>query len=106
MQAFQFWHVYNFYVCQLVAEADSFLGYRASIIGSWRGPISGVKRNVLFMRRKISFAKAVFRTIKEGFKALYDSAEVVPDHTSSRNRDQKLRFDDKDKLKDNFSNTM
>jgi hypothetical protein len=55
------------------------------------------------MRRKISFAKAVMRTVKEGFKALYDSAEMSPDDTS---REQTLRFEDKDKLKNNFSNTM
>jgi hypothetical protein len=59
---------------------------------------------MLSIRRKISFAKAVFRTVKESFRALYNSAEVVTDHKSSR--EKTVRFEDKNKLKDNFSNTM
>ena len=61
---------------------------------------------MLIIRRKISFAKAVIRTAKEGFKALYDSAEVVPAESSSQRRNEKVRFEDKDRLKNNFANTM
>lgn len=75
------------------------------MIGSWRGPVSGIKRNILSMKRKVSFAKAVLRTVKEGFKALYDSAEVIPDDHSSSRR-ERVRIEDKDRLKNNFSNTM
>lgn len=75
------------------------------MIGSWRGPVSGIKKNMLIIRRKIAFAKAVIRTAKEGFKALYDSAEVEPAE-SSRRRNEKVRFEDKEKLKNNFANTM
>lgn len=75
------------------------------MIGSWRGPVSGIKKNMLIIRRKIAFAKAVIRTAKEGFKALYDSAEVEPVE-SSRRRNEKVRFEDKEKLKNNFANTM
>ena len=88
----------------------------------WRGPLSGVRRNVLIMRRKIAFVKAIMLTVKEGLKALYESAEVLPDDTTSyeqprgtnsrksnkpqKMKPQKVQFESKDKLKDNFSNTM
>ena len=105
---------------QLVAEADAFLGYRSSVLGSWRGPVSNTKRNLLLLRRKWGVTKAVLRTVKESFKALYESAEVIPidDETRRQRRleknkggrerrePKKVVFNDKELLKDNLSNTI
>ncbi|KAL7520596.1 hypothetical protein ACHAWX_005312 [Stephanocyclus meneghinianus] len=98
----------------LVVEAESFLGYRASLTGSWRGPVSGVRRNLLFIRRKYSFAKAVLRTVGDGLKALYDSAEKLPDRDNApqqqagreKTKPQKVFFHDQKVLKDNLSNAI
>lgn len=100
----------------LVAEADAFLGYRASVLGSWRGPVSNVKRKMLFMRRKYAVSRAVLRTIKESFMALYNSAEIIPDVESTPRRRRQVGreekqadrvvFKDKEVLKDNLSNTI
>ena len=104
---------------QLVAEADSFLGYRSSVLGSWRGPVSNVKRNFLFLHRKWVVAKTVMRTASESLKAVYNSAQVVPDdeearrrrrlekdRSSSRRRPERVVFKDTELLKDNLSSTI
>ncbi|KAL7548268.1 hypothetical protein ACHAWF_011560, partial [Thalassiosira exigua] len=75
----------------LVAEADAFLGYRSSVLGSWRGPLNNAKRNFLALRRKLSVAKAVARTAKESLTALYESTtgavrEDLEDGSSGRRR--------------------
>ena len=99
----------------LVAEADNFLGYRASILGSWRGPVSNVKRNMLFLRRKLAVTKAIFRTIREGLKAVYASSQIVQDADEVQSRclkrekigkPEKVVFTDTELLKDNLSNTI
>jgi len=97
----------------LVVEADSFLGYRASVLGSWRGPVSNAKRNALFFRRKLAFTKTVLRAVRESLKAIYESAEFVqdatPDQITGRSRIKKperVVFSDKELLKDNLSNTI
>ena len=80
----------------LVAEADAFLGYRSSVLGSWRGPVSNAKRNLLFLRRKYAVGRSVLRAISHSFKALYESAEIVPndDNVSSRhNNRQQQQYD-------------
>ncbi|KAL7470834.1 hypothetical protein ACHAXS_011124 [Conticribra weissflogii] len=97
----------------LVVESDSFLGYRASVLGSWRGPVSNAKRNALFFRRKLAFTKALLRTLRESLKAIYESADFVqdanPDIVTGRSRikkPEKVVFSDKELLKDNLSNTI
>ncbi|KAL9189866.1 hypothetical protein ACHAXT_009541 [Thalassiosira profunda] len=100
----------------LVAEADAFLGYRSSVIGSWRGPVSNAKRNFLFLRRKFAVTKAVLRTAKESLMALYESAEIVQsdgDRDARRRRRNdgnkqrgKMVFNDKQLLQDNLSSTI
>mmetsp|Transcript_23468 Transcript_23468/g.49120 ORF Transcript_23468/g.49120 Transcript_23468/m.49120 type:complete len:686 (-) Transcript_23468:90-2147(-) len=112
----------------LVAEADAFLGYRSSILGSWRGPVSNAKRNLLFLRRKWGVTKSVLRTAKESLKALYQSAEIIPSNddddeaarrrrrlnkndnkqgnSSKRKPGERLVFNDQQLLKDNLSNTI
>ncbi|KAL3797863.1 hypothetical protein HJC23_006901 [Cyclotella cryptica] len=97
----------------LVVEAESFLGYRSSLTGSWRGPVSGVRRNLLYIRRKYSFAKAVLRTVGDGLKAIYDSAEKISDldkvsqpQSTGRTKPQKVFFQDQKVLKDNLSNAI
>ena len=100
----------------LVVEADAFLGYRSSMLGVWRGPIMNMKRSALFLRRKGAVAKAVFRTLRESFSAVYNSAELIPttDDNLSRFSSSRLKrmdgqhvvFNDKDLLKDNLSNTI
>jgi hypothetical protein len=105
----------------LVVEADAFLGYRSSMLGLWRGPIMNMKRSALFLRRRGAVAKAVFRTLRESFSAVYNSAEFIPttDDESSRSSSsrrkrmdgqqhprQQVVFNDKDLLKDNLSNTI
>jgi len=112
----------------LIVEADAFLGYRSSVLGSWRGPISIVKRNMLFIRRKFAVGRSVLRTISHSLRALYESAEVTPDNesrgsihhqrrSSSRHdrsgSDKNKRRSDNDRvefdqelLKDNLSNTI
>ena len=106
----------------LVVEADAFLGYRSSVLGSWRGPISNIKRNMLFIRRKFAVGRSVLRTISHSLRALYESAEVTPNnnvnhkrrrHDRSRSSDKNKRRSDNDRvefdqelLKDNLSNTI
>ncbi|KAL7535726.1 hypothetical protein ACHAXR_006693 [Thalassiosira sp. AJA248-18] len=100
----------------LVVEADAFLGYRSSVLGSWRGPVSNAKRNLLYLRRKFAVTKTVLRTAKESLRALYESAEVVPDDDearrrrrldkNSRSKPERVVFNDKELLKDNLSNTI
>ena len=104
----------------LVVEADAFLGYRKSMLGVWRGPIMNMKRSALFLRRKGAVAKAVFRTLRESFSAVYNSAELIPttdddlsQFSSSRRKrmdgqqhQRHVVFNDKDLLKDNLSNTI
>lgn len=104
---------------QLIAEAGAFLGYRSSILGSWRGPVNNVKRNLLFLRRKFAVTSAALHTIRESLTALYKSAEVIPssnvddssspwrmnDHKRKRT-EQRVVFNDKELLKDNLSNTI
>mmetsp|Transcript_11319 Transcript_11319/g.24886 ORF Transcript_11319/g.24886 Transcript_11319/m.24886 type:complete len:642 (-) Transcript_11319:64-1989(-) len=100
----------------LVAEADAFLGYRSSVLGSWRGPVSNAKRNLLFLRRKFSVTKAVLRTASESLKALYYSAEVIPNDDEARRKQrieknngkksERVVFNDKELLKDNLSQTI
>ena len=115
----------------LVVEADSFLGYRSSVLGSWRGPISNIKRNLLFIRRKFAVGRSVLRTISHSLRALYESAEVTPNNndrsrgsinqqrrssrhdrgSTDKNNNKKRRSDnrvdiDQELLKDNLSNTI
>ncbi|KAL7437773.1 hypothetical protein ACHAXH_008815 [Discostella pseudostelligera] len=108
----------------LIAEADAFLGYRSSVLGSWRGPVSNVKRNLLFLRRKFAVTKAIMRTIRESLTALYKSADLAsvqdesipPRRRSSsgtssndakrKRPEQRVVFNDKKLLKDNLSNTI
>lgn len=99
-----------------MAEADSFLGYRASVLGSWRGPVSNAKRNFLFLRRKFAVTKAVLRTAKDGLKAIYESAEFTPDTSShdepvkndrsTKKKPERVSFSDKQLLQDNLSSTI
>jgi hypothetical protein len=111
-------------ILQLIAEADAFLGYRSSVLGSWRGPVSNVKRNLLFLRRKFAVTKAIMRTIRESLTALYKSADLAsvqdesipPRRRSSsgtssndakrKRPEQRVVFNDKKLLKDNLSNTI
>lgn len=111
----------NSFPSQLIAEADAFLGYRSSVLGSWRGPVSNIKRDLLFLRRKAAVTSAIFRTIRESLTALYKSAEVVPlssgddasppswhrtnEHKRKRS-EQRVVFNDKELLKDNLSSTI
>ena len=86
---------------QLVAEADAFLGYRSSVLGSWQGPVSNAKRNLLllFLRRKFAVTKSVLKMTNESFKALYESAKVIPrdeDHESRKARRRSKRADRRD----------
>jgi len=113
----------------LVVEADAFLGYRSSVLGSWRGPISNVKRNMLFIRRKFAVGRSVLRTISHSLRALYESAEFTSNdgsrgsinhqRRSSSRHDRSRSGSDKNKrrsdnrvdidqelLKDNLSNTI
>ena len=95
-----------------MAEANAFLGYRSSVLGSWRGPVSNLRRTVLFARRKLSVARATMNTVREGMSALYNSAEVIPDDDERRkkpkDRQSHRRFviNDKELLRDNLSNTI
>jgi len=109
----------------LIVEADAFLGYRSSVLGSWRGPISNIKRNMLFIRRKFAVGRSILRTISHSLRALYESAEVTPSnnvnkHQQQRRHDRSRSSSDKNKkrsdndrvefdqelLKDNLSNTI
>jgi hypothetical protein len=97
----------------LIVEADAFLGYRSSVLGSWRGPVSNLRRTMLFAKRKFSVARATMKTVREGMRALYNSAEVMPDDderkekpSSERQRHQQFVINDKELLRDNLSNTI
>lgn len=106
-----------------MAEADAFLGYRSSVLGSWRGPVSNAKRNFLFLRRRWGVTKSVLRTVRESVKALYHSAEVVPvaeegethrrrhakeddERDGGKRKPKRVVFEDRELLKDNLSNTI
>ena len=86
----------------LMAEADAFLGYRASVLGAWRGPVNGLRRTWLSARRKLAVGGALVRAAKVGVSALIRSGEFTTVYDHDRGQDRRTFEPDAELLRDNL----
>ena len=90
----------------LMAEADAFLGFRASVLGSWRGPVNGLRRTWLSARRKLAVGGAVVRAAKAGASAVYRSGEFTTVYDHDRGQERRTFEPDADLLRDNLQDAI
>lgn len=91
----------------LMAEADAFLGYRSSVLGAWRGPVSGLGRAWLTARRRLAVGGALFRAARAGVAALYRSGEFTTVRDGGDGGRERRTFEpDAGRLRDNLQGAI